>query len=69
MLLHLSKIAAALAEGAPLTQLPGVAPDPKQMQSEVQNGLQGRLFKGLGVGAKAKTTQGPRAYAPRLSKV
>lgn len=71
MLLRLSKLAAALSEGVAVSSLPGVAPDPKVGQDamqEVQHGMEGRLLKGLGVGNKLKTTQGPRAYAPRLSK-
>ena len=70
MLLHLSKIAGALSEGSIVSSLPGVAPDPKVGKGalDVQHGLEGRLFKGLGVGNKLKTTQGPRAYAPRLNK-
>lgn len=67
MLLRLSKLAAALTEGAVVSALPGVVPDP-QVQGDVKNGLQGRLTKGPNVGNKLKQTQGPRAYAPRLGK-
>jgi hypothetical protein len=71
MLLRLSKLAAAL--GSQVSSLPGVSPDPQQGQEAlakepVLHGLEGRLMKGLGVGNKLKTTQGPRAYGPRLAK-
>lgn len=72
-ILRLSKLATALSAGSQVTALPGIAPDPQQgeealRKEPVLNGLEGRLMKGLGVGNKLKTIQGPRAYGPRLSK-
>jgi len=73
MILRLSKLASALTEGSSISSLPGISPDfevgvDALQKDPVFNGLEGRLRKGSGVGVKPKDIQGPRAYAPRLSK-
>lgn len=72
MLLRLSKLA-SFAEGGSLSSLPGIAPDPREGAAALQkdmvaNGTEKRLLGAKGVGIAMKQQQGPRAYAPRLSK-
>ena len=69
-LLRASELASKLAG---LQELPGIEEDSPEAQDDLRkmettHGLEGRLRRPAMVGARAKGLQGPRAYAPRLSK-
>lgn len=61
-----------MGAGASIKQLPGIQPDPKAgLDAEMREGVAGidaRLLKSQAGGLAVKRGQGPRAYAPRLSK-
>ena len=71
MLLKLSRLCAGLEKlGTFVPAITGLTGDNSALMDRAPHGLEGRLRRPAVASAKGKLkqTQGPRAYAPRISK-